>query len=369
MRVSPQNVWPSLRFDVKAANQVLGRFLATGFYYKTFIRPQVLWPAYEAVLRRFSSGGVVSADTEHGYYDKRYAHPDVLVAGGGPAGMVAALAAVRAGARVMLVEQEHQLGGHLRWGGAEELATLAELRQQVSATAGLEVLTDSVVAGRYDDNWLAVVQRNLPHVDERLIKVRAKTLVVASGLIERPYVFSGNDLPGVMLSTAARKLINLYAVKPGERAVVLTANACGDAAVEDLRSADVEVAEVLDARSGVGVIGAHGRTGVEAVEVQGRRVACDLLVTATGWTAPTSLLNMAGDKPAYHPRAARFVPDLSALPDTVLPAGGIAGDGTLEQLIEHADAVGRAAAQRATARAMRRSGPRSEVETPVDVPT
>jgi sarcosine oxidase subunit alpha len=156
MRVSSQNTWPSLRFDLKAVNQLLGRFLGPGFYYKTFIKPQRLWPLYETVLARFAHAGSISPATAHVQVDKRCAHPDVLVAGGGPAGMAAALAAARAGAAVLLVEEEHELGGHLRWGGPDQLAQLAELRGAVAATAGIEVLTDSAVLGRYDDNWIAV---------------------------------------------------------------------------------------------------------------------------------------------------------------------------------------------------------------------
>ncbi|GAA1798667.1 FAD-dependent oxidoreductase [Planosporangium flavigriseum] len=347
MRVSSQDTWPSLRFDVKATNRYVGRFLSAGFYYKTFMKPEFLWPAYQKVLRRFVHAGAISPNTPHEYYDKRYAHPDVLIAGGGPAGMAAAVAAARAGARVLLVEEEHQLGGHLRWA---DPAALVDLVAEVHATEGIEVLTNSAVLGRYDDNWIAVVQRNLPGIPERLIKARARTLIVAGGLIERPYVFAGNDTPGVMLSTAARRLINLYAVKPGNRAVVLTANDSGDAAVSDLQRAGVEVVHVADARAGGDILRVHGRQRVTAVELaDGRRIKADLLVTATGWTAPTSLLNMAGDVPVYNPRAARFLPGGKA-GGSVLAVGGIAGDGTLDQLCEHAATVGAEAARRAATR-------------------
>jgi len=357
MDVAAQNSWPSLRFDVKAANQLVTAFLPAGFYYKTFIKPQRLWPAYENVLRRFSSGGVAAPDTARDYYDKRYAHPDVLVAGGGPAGMAAAISAARAGARVMLVEEEHQLGGHLRWGTDAERAVLRELAGEVAAQGAIEVLTNSVVIGRYDGNWVAVVQRGLPGVAERLIKARAGALVAAPGLIERPYVFAGNDLPGILLSTAVRRLVTMYAVKPGQRAVVLTANASGDAAVGDLRRAGVEVVHVADARRGGDVVRAHGRGGVQGVELAGgSRFDCDLLVTATGWTAPMSLLTMAGDRPVYSPRAARFFPDPQRLPGDVLAAGGVAGDGSLEEMLGHAGAVGGEAARRA-----RRAGPAAPV--------
>ncbi|MQA83183.1 MAG: FAD-dependent oxidoreductase [Streptosporangiales bacterium] len=349
MRVRSQNTWPSLNFDVKAINQLAGRFLSAGFYYKTFIRPRWLWPTYERVLRRFANGGEVPPEAAGDYYDKRYAHPEVLVAGGGPAGMAAALAAADAGASVLLVEEEHQLGGHLCWGDEADLAALRGLSERVAAAPGIEVLCDSAVLGRYEGNWIAVVQRTVPGVAERLVKVRAGTLVVASGLIERPYVFAGNDIPGVMLSTAVRRLINLYAVKPGERAVVLTGNGDGDAAVADLKRAGVTVAHIADARLGDDIVRAHGRGRLRSVELpDGRRVDCDLLVTATGWTAPAALLTMAGDRPVYDPRAARYFPDPARLPEDVLAAGGIAGDGSLDELLAHADAVGAEAARRAT---------------------
>ena len=135
-----------------------------------------------------------------------------------------------------------------------------------------------------------------------------------------------------MLSTAVRRLVNLYAVRPGERAVVLTANGSGDAAVADLRRVGVDVAHVADARLGDDVVRVRGRSGVRAVELaDGRRIEADLLVTATGWTAPTALLNQSGDRPVYVPRAARFVPG-RGLPDEVLATGGIAGDGSLDEL-------------------------------------
>jgi sarcosine oxidase subunit alpha len=368
MVAASQNAWPSLRLDAKAVNRFAGRFLTAGFYYKTFMRPRFAWPAYEGVLRRFVNGGTVSPDTSHTRPDKRHAHPDVLVAGGGPAGMAAAISAAKAGASVLLVEEEHSLGGHLRWGSEADLAMLAELAGQLAAEPGVEVLTDAVVIGRYDGNAVAVLERRHGGAEaERLIRARAKTLVVAPGLIERPYVFAGNDLPGVMLSTAVRRLINLYAVRPGQRAVVLTANPEGDAAIADLKRAGVEVVRVEDARLGGDVTAAIGRAGVRAVQVaDGTRIGCDLLVTAVGWTAPTSLLNASGDRPAYNPRAARFFPDPQRLPGDVLVAGGITGDGSVEELTGHAAAVGAEAARRAagTAAARIAAAPTGGTATP-----
>ena len=345
MQVEAQNVWPSLDHDLRAVTGLASRLLTAGFYYKTFMRPQWLWPTYEKVLATFSPGGRIDPDTPHRYHDKRYTHPDVVVAGGGPAGMAAALAAAEAGARVLLVEQGRRLGGHLLWADDRDRALAADLTGAVVA-AGVEVLTDSTVTGRYEDNWTAIVGRNHPVAVERLIKARSKVLVVAPGLIERPYVFDGNDKPGVMLSGAVRRFMNMYAVRPGNTAVVFTANPDGDAAAADLDRAGVDVM-VVDAREGENIVAARGGAkAVKGVELaDGRKLECDLLVTATGWTAPTSLLNMSGDRPVYDEDAARFFPSVPIA--NVLATGGIVGDGSHEQLIEHARATGRLAAARA----------------------
>ncbi len=375
MAVSSQNRWPSLGFDLFAANDVVGRFLTAGFYYKTFIRPQRLWPWYDSVLTRFAAGGRVSPDSGHGHFDKRHVHPDVVVAGGGPAGMAAAIAAADSGASVLLVEEEYELGGGLRIEPSLR-ALLGELRRRVASLPGIEVLTNSVVTGRYDENWVAIVQRGLPGIHERLLKARAKTLVVASGLIERPYVFDGNDLPGVMLSTGVRRLINLWAVKPGTWAMVMTANGSGDAAIADLERVGVLVRHVADARRGEAIARVGGgKKGVRWAELtDGQRIDCDLVVTATGWTAPTSLLNMAGDRPVYDATAARFFS--SQLPDNVMVTGSMAGDGSSEQQIEHATATGQEAARRShlvgrswqMARAWAAPVEQAEQMPPVEIP-
>ena len=364
MVVSAQNVWPSLRFDLGAVNQLVGRFLSAGFYYKTFMRPAFLWPVYQKVLKKFAPGGEIHWKTsKHGAYDKRYVHPDVLVAGGGPAGMGAALAAADAGASVLLVEQYGDLGGHLLWGDDAQRARGAELAVACRAHAGIEVLVDSTVTGRYDHNWVAIMQRSHAIAPERLIKARVGVLVVAPGLVERPYVFAGNDTPGVMLSGAVRRLITLWAVKPGNRAVVLSANADGDAALADLERVGVEIVAMLDARKGESIVSVEGGGRVSKVIVSdGRTLDADLVVTATGWTAPTSLLNMGGDRPVYDASAARYFSN--SLPDNIMATGGITGDGSTVELTAHGRATGELAANRALRRRHDRVSQTSRAATP-----
>ncbi len=343
MIVESQGGWPSLRYDVRAATGLIGRYLTPGFYYKTFMGPRPMRQFYQRTLRRFSAGGTVGGGADHKHPEKRYAHPDVLVAGGGPAGMAAALGAAGTGARVILVDENHQLGGHLRYGSAADLAALEELRGAIAA-AQVEVITDAVVAGRYDHNWVGVVARS--GGEERIINARAKSLVVAAGKIERPYVFTGNDLPGVMLSGAVSRLIRLYGVVPGSRVVVATANAAGDLARDQLEEAGADIAAVVDLRRHEHLVRAIGRGAVSKVELGGgRTVEADLLVTAVGWTTPTALLNMAGDRPTYDPRAARFIP--GELPPEVMATGGVVGDGSFDELVEHGRATGAEAARRA----------------------
>ena len=364
MVVSSQNVWPSLRFDLGAVNQLVGRFLSAGFYYKTFMRPAFLWPVYQKVLKKFAPGGEIHWKTStHGDYDKRYVHPDVLVAGGGPAGMGAALAAADAGASVLLVEQYDDLGGHLRWGDDHQRVKAAELAAACRAHAGIEVLVDSTVTGRYDHNWVAIMQRSHAIAPERLVKARAGVLVVAPGLVERPYVFAGNDTPGVMLSGAVRRLVNLWAVRPGTRAVILSANAEGDATVADLERIGVEIVAVLDARRGETIVSVQGGGRVSKVTVSdGRTLDADLVVTATGWTAPTSLLNMGGDRPVYDATAARYFSN--SLPANILATGGITGDGSTAELTAHGRATGELAANRALRRRHDRVSQTARAATP-----
>ena len=248
MSVTAQNIFGSLENDYGRIIGLFGRFLPVGFYYKAFYRPKGAWRYWEPLIRRMAGLGKADVNSQGDYTDKQYRFADVTVIGAGPAGMSAALEAAGKGAEVLLVDENSLLGGSLNYARFREnrdsiAATTAELIGDVQGHPGIEVLTRSQCTGWFDDNWLSVVMR-----PERLLKLRSRSVVIATGSFEQPAVFRNNDLPGVMLGSAAQRLIRLYAVKPGQRAVVLTGNDDGYGVALDLLDAGVEVVAVLEMR-------------------------------------------------------------------------------------------------------------------------
>jgi sarcosine oxidase, subunit alpha len=353
MRVEHLNAVPSLDFDVmRATDLVGGPFTPPGFYYKTFIRPRRWWPFYEKVLRRVAGLGRLPRSQRERQLRTEYRrrHADVLVVGGGAAGLAAAAAAAELGADVLLADEGPQLGGRLlAEGGSEHARKLAERARE----AGVELLVNAPALGAFD-GLVPIWQADTLH------QVRAKRHVFATGTIEQPLLFPGNDLPGVMLSGGARRLVSLYAVQPGTRAVVATVDDRGLEAALALLAAGVEVACVADLRPGASPGGAAGalelleRRGVRVMhratvlEARGRdqvqgvvlgapgaddrggelALGCDLLVVSGGSAPATGLLSQAGARTAYDRERGHFA--LANLPDGVLAAGEVAGSGELE---------------------------------------
>ena len=328
MVVTSQNAWPSLERDVMSLTQRVDRFLPVGFYYKTFMRPQSLWPTYERIIRRATGLGKVDPRTEPFHPAKVFKHADVAVIGGGPAGISAAQAAAQAGARVILLEAEPALGGFLRWSlpdwtGDEPLQ-------------GVEILTDTTAIGVDDDLWIGAVHR------DQLIKLRTRALVVATGAYDIPVPFENNDLPGVMLGSGVLRLARLWGVRAGSRAVVVSAHRRGLQTALDLRDLGLDVAAVVDARpqpdpdltaqlAGAGITvrpetvitKAYGRGRVEGAEVGGTRVDCDLIVICADTAPANDLLFQAGARLAWETDLGAFMP--VDLPPGVFVAGGVVG--------------------------------------------
>ena len=243
MAVEHLNASPSLEHDVMAVTDTVGGpFTPPGFYYKTFIRPRRLWPLYEKVLRHAAGLGKLRASQDEREWRTEYRrrHADVLVVGGGLAGLRAAIAAAEAGADVVLADEGPEPGGRaLAEGGHERARELAEQARG----AGVEVLSSASVLGCFD-GLVPIWQASTLH------QVRARRLVFATGVVEQPLVFAGNDLPGVMLAGGVRRLIALYGIAPGTRAVVATTSDRGLEAARALEGAGVVVAAVADLREG-----------------------------------------------------------------------------------------------------------------------
>ncbi len=392
LQVYSQNRWPSLAFDVGAVNDLLSPLFPAGFYYKTFMWPRRAWQAlYEPYIRSAAGLGRAPEHADPDRYAQRYAHCDVLVVGAGPSGLAAAQAAADSGARVILCDEQAQLGGSLLSEPADEpnpalagesAATwLAHSLDALRRNSRVTLLPRTTAFGYFAHNLVALNQRLSEHLAnpaagqarERCWQVRAREVVLATGAIERPLVFPGNDRPGIMLATAARSYLNRYAVLAGTRAVLITA--CDEAyrVALELHQAGVAIAMVGDVRSRADgawpeaarraglpvqtqttVLGTHGRLRVNAVRLARldaqRRViggvqthACDLLLMSGGFTPSVHLHSQSRGKLAWDDTVQSFIPAQAA--ERVRSAGACRGVFSVAAARADGAAAGAAAAR------------------------
>ncbi|HEV2230317.1 MAG TPA: 2Fe-2S iron-sulfur cluster-binding protein, partial [Steroidobacteraceae bacterium] len=384
-----QNRWPALAFDLGAVNDLLAPFIPAGFYYKTFMWPRSAWQwLYEPRIRAAAGLGRAPAQADPDRYTSRFAHCDVLVVGAGPAGLAAAHAAAAAGARVVLCDEQSEPGGTLLSDPPGDEATLEGrparlwLSDTVSALTRnprVTLLTRTTAFGYFPHNLVGLSQRLTDHLAapppeaprERQWQLRAREVVLATGAIERPLVFPGNDRPGIMLAGAARTWLNRYGVVPGTRAVVVTA--CDEAyrAALDLERAGVHIACVADVRPradggwarraredgiavlpGVTVLGTSGRrrvTSIELARLESDRAAdvgtqpCDLVLMSGGLTPSVHLHSQSRGKLVWDCGLQAFLPGEPA--ERSRSAGACRGVFALDAAFADGAAAGAAAAR------------------------
>ena len=363
------------------------RLMPAGFYYKMFMAPPMLWRLWERVLRRGAGLGTVPQGADPDRYHKLNRHCDVMVVGAGPAGLAAALAAARCGARVIIADEQDGFGGSLLSStlaidGRSALEWLADVLRELDTTEDVVMLPRSTVVGIYDHNFLTLLERCADHcptagstVRQRLHRVRAREIVLAAGAVERPLVFANNDLPGVMLASAVSCYVNRYAVAPGERLVLATNNDGAYRTALDWQRAGREVVAVVDTRvdprgalptavrqAGVrvlpcqGVVEAVGRGHVRAARVApmdpagmtltgpAHRINCDLIACSGGWNPTVHLGSQMGTRPVWNDAAVAFVPGRRR---RMHCAGAVTGVATVQACLAQGTAAGGSAARAA----------------------
>jgi sarcosine oxidase subunit alpha len=378
LQAESQNHWPSLEFDVGAINTHLSRFLPAGFYYKMFMFPRPFWKhVYEPFIRKSAGLGRAPKDRDQDLYEHFHAHVDVLIVGGGIAGLAAALAAGHAGDRVLLIEQTADWGGRavvddVQIDGMAAEEWVKSTLQTLDTMPNVTVRSRCMGAGVYDHGYVLAYERLTDHAPmaagprHRLWRIRARRIVTATGAIERPLSFAGNDIPGVMLAAAVRDYVVNFGVSIGDRTVVVTNNDDAYRTAIALKEAGLDVPAIIDARpapSGalidqaraLGIRVAMGKgiakvkggkrvTGVAICAQAGEgavleEIACDCVAMSGGWSPVVHLWSHCGGKLIWDEAQAMFRPDTAHPPTGADGAGFVIAAGSADGHLRSADVI------------------------------
>ncbi len=352
-----QNHRGSLEWDLLAVNDLLSPFLSAGFYYKTFMWPAAFWEKlYEPVIRSAAGLGRLSGRPDPDSYDHGFLHCDVLVIGAGPAGLMAALAAGRAGARVILADEDFRAGGRLlaeqyEVGGQSGTDWASAAMAELVAMPNVRFMARTTVYGVFDHGVYGALERKTDHLGgvegkprQVLWRVYTKRAVLAAGATERSIAFGNNDRPGVMLAAAVRSYVNRFGVAPGGQVAVFANNDDGLRTAKDLQAKGVDVAQVIDARKGEVVVDTSGRKGLRRLMLKGgATVDADCLAVSGGWSPNVHLTCHQRGRPVWREDIAGFVPG-EGLPDGMVVAGAANGTFTLSGALSEGHAAGAQAA-------------------------
>ncbi|WP_312527583.1 sarcosine oxidase subunit alpha family protein [Paracoccus sp. (in: a-proteobacteria)] len=343
MLTTSQNAWPSLNFDIGAINNKLYRFLPAGFYYKTFIHPRPAWKhLFEPIIRRSAGLGKAPTQKDPDSYEQAYAFADIVVVGGGIAGLEAARRHGLDGKTVVVLEQSGHWGGRTPTDHPQGAAQIKALVDALAAMPNVTMRRNTMATGLYDHGYLLAREALADHdpnqgiARQRLWRIRAGHVITATGALERPLAFAGNDVPGVILAGAVRDFIDLYGVAPGRRIVVVTNNDDAYRTALTALDAGLEVPVILDARknangpliemarqrgirilNGSAIAGIKGSKAVEGVKICDQMgsgqvletVEADCVAMSGGWSPVVHLWSHCGGKLNWDATQLMFAPD------------------------------------------------------------